>query len=68
VAAIEKHHEERYRALLRNVEAAEVFRKSGVSIWECRNCGYIVIGTEAPDVCPVCFHPQSYFEINAENY
>ena len=68
VAAIEKHHEERYRALLRNVEAAEVFRKSGVSIWECRNCGHIVLGTEAPDVCPVCFHPQSYFEINAENY
>lgn len=68
VAAIEKHHEERYRALLRNVEAAEVFRKSGVSVWECRNCGHIVIGTEAPDVCPVCFHPQSYFEINAENY
>ena len=68
VAAIEKHHEERYRALLRNIEAAEVFRKSGVSIWECRNCGHIVIGTEAPDVCPVCFHPQSYFEINAENY
>jgi rubrerythrin len=53
---------------LRNVEAAEVFRKSGVSIWECRNCGHIVLGTEAPDVCPVCFHPQSYFEINAENY
>jgi rubrerythrin len=68
VAAIEKHHEERYRALLRNVEAAEVFRKAGVSIWECRNCGHIVIGTEAPDVCPVCFHPQAYFEINAENY
>ena len=68
VAAIEKHHEERYRALLHNVEAAEVFRKSGVSIWECRNCGHIVIGTEAPDVCPVCFHPQAYFEINAENY
>ncbi|MEE3446671.1 MAG: ferritin family protein [Prevotella sp.] len=68
VAAIEKHHEERYRALLRNVEAAEVFRKAGVSIWECRNCGHIVIGTEAPDICPVCFHPQAYFEINAENY
>ena len=68
VAAIEKHHEERYRALLRNVEAAEVFHKSGISIWECRNCGHIVIGTNAPDVCPVCFHPQSYFEINAENY
>ena len=68
VAAIEKHHEERYRALLHNVETAEVFRKAGVSVWECRNCGHIVIGTEAPDVCPVCFHPQAYFEINAENY
>ena len=68
VAAIEKHHEERYRALLHNVEGAEVFRKSGVSVWECRNCGHIVIGTEAPDTCPVCFHPQAYFEINAENY
>ena len=68
VAAIEKHHEERYRALLRNVETAEVFRKAGVSVWECRNCGHIVIGTEAPNVCPVCFHPQAYFEINAENY
>ncbi len=68
VAAIEKHHEERYRALLHNVEAAEVFQKSGVSVWECRNCGHIVVGTAAPDVCPVCFHPQAYFEINAENY
>jgi len=68
VAAIEKHHEERYRALLHNVEAAEVFRKSGVSIWECRNCGHIVIGTEAPKVCPVCFYSQGWFEINAENY
>ena len=68
VAAIEKHHEERYRALLHNVEAMEVFKKSGVSVWECRNCGHIVIGTEAPDICPVCFHPQSYFELNAENY
>ena len=68
VAAIEKHHEGRYRALLHNVEVAEVFRKSGVSVWECRNCGHIVIGTEAPDTCPVCFHPQAYFEINAENY
>ena len=68
VAAIEKHHEERYRALLHNVEASEVFRKSGVSVWECRNCGHIVIGTEAPDTCPVCFHPQAYFEVNAENY
>ena len=68
VAAIEKHHEERYRALLHNVEAAEVFKKSGVSVWECRNCGHIVVGTSAPDICPVCFHPQAYFEINAENY
>ena len=68
VAAIEKHHEERYRALLHNVEAAEVFKKSGVSVWECRNCGHIVVGTSAPEVCPVCFHPQAYFEINAKNY
>ncbi len=68
VAAIEKHHEERYRALLRNVEAQEVFKKSEVKVWECRNCGHIVVGTKAPEVCPVCAHPQSYFEINAENY
>ena len=68
VAAIEKHHEERYRALLRNVENAEVFKKSSVKIWECRNCGHIVVGTKAPEVCPVCNHPQSYFEIAAENY
>ena len=68
VGAIEKHHEERYRALLKNVEAQEVFKKSEVKVWECRNCGHIVVGTEAPDVCPVCAHPQSYFEINAENY
>ena len=68
VAAIEKHHEERYRALLHNVETAEVFRKSGVHVWECRNCGHIVVGTQAPDVCPVCFHPQAYFEVCAENY
>ena len=68
VAAIEKHHEERYRALLRNVETAEVFKKSSVKIWECRNCGHIVVGTEAPEICPVCAHPQSYFEVNAENY
>lgn len=68
VAAIEKHHEERYRALLRNVEAHEVFRKAGVTVWECRNCGHICIGTEAPEVCPVCFHSQSYFEVHAENY
>lgn len=68
VAAIEKSHEERYRALLRNVEAHEVFRKSGVTLWECRNCGHMCLGTEAPEVCPVCFHPQSYFEVRAENY
>lgn len=68
VAAIEKHHEERYRALLRNVEAAEVFKRSEIKVWECRNCGHIVIGKEAPEVCPVCNHPQSYFEIHAENY
>ena len=68
VAAIEKHHEERYRKLLQNVETQEVFKKSGVRIWECRNCGHIVVGLQAPDVCPVCFHAQSYFEVNAENY
>ena len=68
VAEIEKHHEERYRALLHNVEAQEVFKKSEVKVWECRNCGHIVVGTEAPDVCPVCAHPQSYFEVHAENY
>jgi len=68
VAAIEKHHEERYRALLKNVEMQEVFAKSEVKVWECRNCGHIVVGTKAPEVCPVCAHPQSYFEVNAENY
>ncbi|MCR5783824.1 MAG: 4Fe-4S binding protein [Clostridia bacterium] len=68
VAAIEKHHEERYRALLHNVEAQEVFVKSEVKVWECRNCGHIVVGTKAPEICPVCAHPQAYFEINAENY
>lgn len=68
VAAIEKRHEERYRALLKNVETAEVFKKSEVKVWECRNCGHIVVGTNAPDVCPVCAHPQSYFEVHAENY
>ena len=68
VAAIEKHHEERYRALLHNVEMAEVFAKSEVKVWECRNCGHIVIGEKAPEVCPTCNHPQSYFEIHAENY
>ena len=68
VAAIEKHHEERYRALLKNIEMQEVFAKSEVKVWECRNCGHIVVGTSAPEVCPVCAHPQSYFEVNAENY
>ena len=68
VAAIEKHHEERYRALLKNVQMKEVFEKSEVKVWECRNCGHIVVGTKAPDICPVCAHPQAYFEVNAENY
>ena len=68
VGAIEKHHEERYRALLHNVEAQTVFAKSEVKVWECRNCGHIVVGEKAPDVCPTCAHPQAYFEINAENY
>lgn len=68
VGEIERHHEERYRALLRNVEAAKVFEKSEVKVWECRNCGHIVVGTKAPDVCPTCNHPQSYFEVHAENY
>lgn len=68
VGAIEKAHEERYRALLNNVETKQVFEKSGVQIWECRNCGHIVVGTKAPEVCPVCSHPQSYFEVRKENY
>ena len=68
VAAIEKHHEERYRALLKNIETAQVFEKSEVKVWECRNCGHIVVGTKAPEICPVCAHPQSYFEVHAENY
>ena len=68
VGEIEKHHEERYRALLHNVEMQEVFAKSEVKVWECRNCGHIVVGEKAPDVCPVCDHPQAYFEVHAENY
>lgn len=68
VGEVERHHEERYRALLHNVETAAVFAKSEVKIWECRNCGHIVVGTAAPEVCPVCNHPQSYFELCAENY
>ena len=68
VAAIEKHHEERYRALLKNVETAEVFAKSEVKVWECRNCGHLVVGTNAPELCPTCAHPKAYFEVHAENY
>ena len=68
VAAIEKSHEERYRKLLQNVETKQVFEKSGVQIWECRNCGHLVVGTQAPEVCPVCNHPQAYFEVRKENY
>ena len=68
VAAIEKHHEERYRALLKNVETQQVFAKSEVKVWECRNCGHIVVGTEAPEVCPTCDHPRDYFEVHSENY
>lgn len=68
VAAIEKHHEERYRALLKNIETAQVFEKSEVKVWECRNCGHIVVGTQAPEICPTCNHPQAYFEVCSENY
>ena len=68
VAAIERRHEERYRALLHNVKMAEVFAKSEVKVWECRNCGHIVVGTEAPELCPTCAHPKAYFELLAENY
>ncbi|MBR6006197.1 MAG: rubrerythrin family protein [Clostridia bacterium] len=68
VAAIEKAHEERYRKLLKNIETKEVFEKTGVAIWECRNCGHIVVGKKAPETCPVCNHPQSYFEVRKENY
>lgn len=68
VAAIEKRHEERYRALLHNVETAAVFERSEVKVWECRNCGHIVVGTAAPEVCPVCAHPKSYFELHTDNF
>ena len=68
VAAIEKRHEERYRALLRNVETAQVFEKSEVKVWECRNCGHIVVGTAAPEVCPTCLYSKSFFEIHSDNY
>ena len=68
VAGIEKQHEERYRALINNIKNSEVFEKSSVKVWECRNCGHIIVGTAAPAICPVCAHPQAYFEIKAENY
>ena len=68
VGAIEKAHEERYRALLKNIETQKVFEKSEVKVWECRNCGHIVVGEKAPDICPTCAHPQSFFEIHADNY
>ena len=68
VAAIEKHHEERYRALLKNVETAEVFEKSEIKVWECRNCGHLIVGKKAPEICPTCAHPKAYFEVHAENY
>ena len=68
VGEIEKAHEERYRALLKNIETAKVFEKSEVKVWECRNCGHIMVGTKAPEVCPVCNHPQAYFEVREENY
>ena len=68
VGEIERHHEQRYRALLQNVEAQAVFEKSEIKVWECRNCGHIVVGMKAPEICPVCAHPQAYFEVHAENY
>jgi len=68
VAAIEKHHEERYRKLLENIEKGEVWVKIGENRWQCRNCGHVYVGESAPDVCPVCFHPKAYFQIEAENY
>ena len=68
IAEVEKHHEERYRKLLENIQEGEVFKKGSIVVWKCRNCGHIHVGLEAPTVCPVCKHPMSYFEINAENY
>lgn len=68
VAAVEKRHEERYRALLKNVEMAEVFARSEVKVWECRNCGHIVVGEKAPEMCPICAHPKAYFEIHIDNF
>ena len=68
IAEVEKHHEERYRKLLSNLENGEVFKKGSIVIWKCRNCGHIHVGLEAPTICPVCRHPQSFFEVSAENY
>ncbi len=68
VAKVEKEHEERYQALLKNIQENKVFEKEGVVVWECRNCGHLHIGTSAPKVCPVCVHPQSYFEVRKQNY
>ena len=68
VAAVEKAHEERYRALLNNVETKQVFEKAGMVMWECRNCGHLAMGAKAPELCPVCAHPQAHFEVHAENY
>ena len=68
IAEIEKHHEERFRKLLDNVKNGEVYKKGSIMVWKCRNCGHIVVGTEPPTVCPVCAHPQAFFEVNGENY
>ncbi len=68
VGEIEKQHEQRYRALMKNIETNQVFEKSEVKVWECRNCGHIIVGTKAPEICPVCNHPQSYFEVQKNNY
>ena len=68
IGEVEKHHEERYRALIKNLEEGNVFKKDGVVVWKCRNCGHIHVGTEAPEICPTCKHPKAYFELQAENY
>ena len=68
IGAVEKHHEERYRALIKNLEEGKVFKKDGVVVWKCRNCGHIHVGTEAPELCPTCKHPKAYFELHTENY
>ena len=68
IGEVEKHHEERYRALIKNLEEGKVFKKDGVVVWKCRNCGHIHVGTEGPEICPTCKHPKAYFELQAENY